>query len=59
MIIALLVGYWIGFAGIFILEANVGPVTPGLAMLRALVWPYYLATGRPKGERAHIIGEDE
>ena len=50
IVIALLAGYWIGFVGIFLLEANVGQVTPGLAALRAAVWPYFLATGKPKGE---------
>lgn len=26
-------------------------VTPGLALYRAAVWPYYLFTGRPHGVR--------
>jgi len=44
--------YSVGFVGIFLIEANVGPVTPGLALYRAAVWPWYLATGKPEGQRA-------
>lgn len=37
---------------VFWLEVNSGPVTAGLAGLRALVWPLYVLTGHPKGVRA-------
>ncbi len=42
--------YVTGFVLIFILEVNVGPVTLSLALLRAAVWPVYIATGWPQGE---------
>ncbi len=46
--------YLIGFALVFSMEVAVGPVTPGLALLRAIVWPLYIATGIPKGERSRM-----
>lgn len=43
--------YLSGF--VFFLWVNLmsGPVTPSLAALRALVWPIWLATGWPQGQR--------
>lgn len=43
--------YTIGFVGIFALNASIGPVTLGLALERAVVWPIWIATGHPQGER--------
>jgi threonine/homoserine efflux transporter RhtA len=43
--------YMIGFLPILVMEMTVGPVTPGLALLRAVVWPLYVTTGRPQGVR--------
>jgi len=34
----------------FILNAGIGPVTPGLALLRAALWPLWLA-GMIHGQR--------
>lgn len=34
----------------FIININIGPVTPGLALLRALLWPLWLA-GMIRGQR--------
>lgn len=34
----------------FVVNANIGPVTPGLALLRAVLWPLWLA-GMIPGER--------
>lgn len=44
--------YTAGFIGVFILNASIGPVTLGLALLRAVIWPVWVATGRPQGYRA-------
>lgn len=44
--------FWIylaGFAAIFAINICVGPVTLGLALLRALVWPIWWLTGLPHG----------
>lgn len=50
--VGLLVGaYLTGFVGVFLINVMAGPVTLGLSMVRAVVWPYYVATGKPKGER--------
>lgn len=43
--------YLIGFAFVFSIEIMAGPVTFGLALVRALVWPLYLFFGIPKGVR--------
>lgn len=43
--------YLFGFGTVLVLGLNIGPVTPGLALLRAIVWPLYVTTGRPRGER--------
>lgn len=46
----LLIGiYLVGFVFFFWIELTVGPVTPALAFLRALVWPIFWATGWPHG----------
>jgi hypothetical protein len=41
--------YIIGFLFFFWMELMVGPVTPALALMRAVVWPVYWATGWPHG----------
>lgn len=41
--------YVLGFVLIFWLNANIGPVTLGLALLRAAVWPIWVTTGWPAG----------
>ena len=46
--------YVIGFAFVLFMEATAGPVMFGLAMARALVWPFYLLTGIPNGRRLPI-----
>jgi len=43
--------YIIGFMFIFSMNLAISPVTVGLSLVRALVWPYYVATGKPKGQR--------
>lgn len=46
--------YVIGFVLTFLYNINIGPVAaygPGLALLRASVWPYWVVTGRPFGQR--------
>jgi hypothetical protein len=45
----LIVTYLIGFVLVFWLNLSIGPVTPGLALLRALQWPRWVATGHPHG----------
>jgi hypothetical protein len=44
--------YLIPFALVLTVELTAGPVTPALATLRAVVWPLYVTTGIPQGERA-------
>jgi hypothetical protein len=39
---------------VFSLEYTAGPVTTGLALLRALTWPRYIATGKPYGVRSQM-----
>lgn len=52
MIMRWLIGaYVLGFVGIFLLNASIGPVTLGLALARAAVWPIWVATGWPQGQR--------
>lgn len=46
--------YLIGFAVVFAAEAGSGPVTLGLSLVRASVWPIYISTGWPKGQRARM-----
>lgn len=47
-----LVGLYVfGFVTVLFLNLNIGPVTPGLALVRAVVWPLWVTTGRPAGER--------
>ena len=46
--------YMIFAVAVFILEAAAGPVTLGLAAERGAVWPIFLATGRPAGQRARM-----
>lgn len=43
--------YVLGFVFVFAMEVTAGPVTLGLALLRATVWPLYLVTGIPTGNR--------
>lgn len=46
--------YLVGFAFVLVIEMAAGPVTPGLALLRAVVWPLYVTAGIPKGVRARM-----
>lgn len=41
--------YFFGFVLTFLGEAN-GPVTPALALVRAVVWPIFWTTGWPSGQ---------
>lgn len=43
--------YLFGFIFMLWLNLASGPVTLGLAFMRALVWPIFLATGWPQGTR--------
>lgn len=42
--------YAAGFAATFTFNACLGPVTPGLALFRGIVWPVYWITGWPAGQ---------
>ena len=42
--------YMLGFAGVLFINISVGPVTFGLSVFRAAVWPVWVLTGRPKGQ---------
>lgn len=48
--------YVLGFLFVFVMEATSGPVTPALALVRAVEWPWFIATGDtwPKAERARM-----
>lgn len=46
--------YLIPLMLVFVVEVTAGPVTPALATLRAVVWPLYVTTGIPEGERARM-----
>lgn len=46
--------YLIGFAFVLVVEVGSGPVTLGLSLVRASVWPIYITTGWPKGQRARM-----
>ncbi len=41
--------YLVIFALILALNLTIGPVTPALAFMRALLWPIWIATGYPQG----------
>lgn len=43
--------YGVGFAFTLALNLAIGPVTFGLCLLRALVWPIWIATKWPQGVR--------
>lgn len=43
--------YAAGFLLIFGVNVASGPVTVPLAFVRAVVWPWWVATGRPYGQR--------
>jgi len=45
----LLVIYVCGFGGVFALNAAMGNITLPLALLRAFLWPIWVATGWPHG----------
>jgi hypothetical protein len=42
--------YAAGFCFTFWINASAGPITVGLAVFRAIVWPLWMATGWPQGE---------
>lgn len=50
--LVVLVGvYFLGFLFFLWLGGQSGGmISPGLALLRASVWPYYWATGKPEGQ---------
>ncbi len=41
--------YLAGFAFFFWMNLMIGPITPALALCRALVWPIWVITGWPHG----------
>lgn len=41
--------YFLGFGAIFVLNVAMGPVTLGLCLLRAILWPLWVLTGIPHG----------
>jgi hypothetical protein len=41
--------YIVGFVLVLGFNLAIGPITPGLCLLRAAVWPVYIATGWPQG----------
>lgn len=43
--------YGVGFLGALALNLGSGPVTLGLSVVRAVVWPLWVATGKPEGQR--------
>lgn len=47
----MLIVYAVGFGATFAFNISIGPVTPGLSLLRAAVWPLYWLTGWPAGQR--------
>lgn len=47
--LVLLAFYAPGFMFFLALNLAIGPVTPALAVVRALVWPVFWATGWPHG----------
>ena len=47
----LIVIYIIGFVAALALNLTSGPLTFSLCLLRALVWPIWVATGWPQGVR--------
>lgn len=51
MIVAM---YLVILVMVFCIEAAVGPVTPALAAARAILWPLYVTTGIPQGQRARM-----
>jgi hypothetical protein len=43
-IVLIVIGIYLAIAVVaFVINANIGPVTPGLALLRAVLWPLWLA----------------
>lgn len=42
--------YILGFAAVLWFNLNLGPITFGLALFRAVVWPLYVFTGIPVGQ---------
>lgn len=45
----LLIIYALGFPVFLALNLTIGPVTPALALLRAVLWPLWVVTGIPHG----------
>jgi hypothetical protein len=41
--------YIVGFVMVFMFNMAIGPITPGLCLLRAAVWPWFILTGQPHG----------
>lgn len=44
------IAYCLGALMVLAYNLTVGPITLGLAALRALVWPIWILTGRPRGQ---------
>jgi len=51
--------YAIGFVVILSLNLAIGPVTTGLAAARAALWPLWVSTGIPNGQRLPIPFEGD
>lgn len=43
--------YIVGFVFFFWVNLMSGPVTPALALMRAVFWPIWITTGWPNGTR--------
>lgn len=41
--------YTVGFALTLFVNMMVGPLTFELCLVRALIWPWWLVTGQPRG----------
>lgn len=50
----LIAAYLIPFILVLAIELSIGPVTPALALARAAIWPLFVTTGIPHGERARM-----
>lgn len=48
--------YLVGIVLVSMLNLGIGPVLPELAVARAVAWPIWITTGRPRGERLETYG---
>jgi hypothetical protein len=51
--------YLVGVVAILSLNLAIGPVTTGLAAARAALWPLWVTTGIPNGQRLPIPFEGD